>query len=486
MRASRRGAALALSILLVACTGGGGPRAFHPSFRPTPCPRDVNLLLLVSHSCGFITVLEDRTRPQGPTIQVFVTRMDPPDDPLRQDPVIIVGGEVGGLPDYGGLQAAPQLLRRVVYVIDPRGSGHSRPSLSCPETETADDDRAAFLVAVSACRSRLVSAGTDPANFDLAATAADVGDLRRALGIDAWDLGASGTGAVIAIEVMRRYPDHLRAVFLDSPQLSVSRGADLAVGTSLVLRMIFKTCRARPACDRRYPALRDTWRRTIDRLQGQPIVVRSGGVELAFGADAFVRGLETYVAEDLASIPDVPKIVTAASHGRIDPDLLAAYRARVPLCAGYRAGCDQEGSLGAYLSALCPEGGVALSLPGRLRSVVRIPGVRRAFGSDPYEAACTEWADGATEPAVGDELVPAIPTLLVAGRFDPFSPPRSVPELSRSSLRGSFTLEVPTADHRPLFLSGCQVRIWSRWLNNPSSPPPRTACLARSEIDFTK
>ena len=127
------------------------------------------------------------------------------------------------------MAAGGQRTHRVEFLIDPRGIGHSQPSLDCPEVAAAGPSLAGLrlrdaarrtmtLAAVNACHDRLVGQGIDPAAYGLAANAADIEDLRIALGspLEPHPLGSASR---LAFEVARRYPFGLRSLFIDSPSL---------------------------------------------------------------------------------------------------------------------------------------------------------------------------------------------------------------------------------------------------------------------------
>jgi pimeloyl-ACP methyl ester carboxylesterase len=245
---TRSGLVAAALALLAACTGGRLSDSSSPAFTDVACPEDVQIQLLVRHSCGYLTVPEDRSRPQGPTVKLFVVTIPPPDQPSRPDPVLILGGEIGAAPEYGKLQGEAAHLHRVVYILDERGTGHSSQGLSCPEIDRVSTEglvertgapslRRSFFAMVTACRSRLIASGIDLSDFDLTAMVADVEDLRRALGVTSWNLATYGTWSRLALEVIREHPERVRAAYLDSPQFpQLDEPTEVATGPPALAR----------------------------------------------------------------------------------------------------------------------------------------------------------------------------------------------------------------------------------------------------------
>lgn len=68
-----------------------------------------------------------------------------------------------------------------------------------------------------------------------------------------------GTFSRVAFEVMRREPDHVRSVVLDTPSLpQVDMFTEAIVGTRASLSVLSATCRADSRCDESYPDLEST------------------------------------------------------------------------------------------------------------------------------------------------------------------------------------------------------------------------------------
>ena len=100
----------------------------------------------------------------------------------------------------------------ILVVVDLRGSGYSDPAL-CPDlADTVDAIMALNLSleearrrdreAVLACRNTLQDAGIDLGSYNAPAMAADIEDLRQALGYEQWNLFGVSYGTLIAQAVM--------------------------------------------------------------------------------------------------------------------------------------------------------------------------------------------------------------------------------------------------------------------------------------------
>jgi len=88
VRGRRQAAAIllaAVTAVTAACTGSSRAAAFMPSFTRTRCPA-VQDFVVLKMTCGYLTVLENRNRPAGRTIRLFVTRIEPPQRTRKPDP----------------------------------------------------------------------------------------------------------------------------------------------------------------------------------------------------------------------------------------------------------------------------------------------------------------------------------------------------------------------------------------------------------------
>ena len=125
--------AIALAVSSACTLSGGAERPFRPTFEEAQCPDDVGAVILTFVSCGYLTVLEDRQDPEGATIRLFVTKIEPPEGPVEPDPMFTIGYDLAAIPSYASIGPLSQRMSRVTYLMDQRGAGPTGPQLECPE-----------------------------------------------------------------------------------------------------------------------------------------------------------------------------------------------------------------------------------------------------------------------------------------------------------------------------------------------------------------
>ncbi len=175
-------------------------------------------------ACGLLTVPENRSDPNGRQIKIGVAEVkavspNPPSDPI----VYLNGGPGGSAVTFANIYAKAGFNRdRNVIFVDQRGEYHSDPALTCPEIDNfagmpaslsvqAPSTVAEELVAVKACRQRLAGSGVDLSAYDTPENAADLADLRVAMGIKSWDVYGVSYGSDLALQLLRLYPQGIQA-----------------------------------------------------------------------------------------------------------------------------------------------------------------------------------------------------------------------------------------------------------------------------------
>jgi pimeloyl-ACP methyl ester carboxylesterase len=481
--------------------------AFVPTFATHACPDDVTANVVIPVSCGFLTVVEDRSKPAGRTIQILVARFDPPGGTSTPDPVIALG-PLASQDGYGDMSQTGQRTHRVLYLLDPRGVGHSIPSLDCPEVPAVgseeaglrlrDPARAALVAkAVGACHDRLVAQGIDLSAYDIAANAADVADLVSALKIGSWNLATYGASA-IGLEIAGRYPSGLRSLIIDSP--SLLSPDYLSVGPAALdgaIARLVVACSADAACTRAYPDTGAMIRNAISKLDAKPVTLDVTGtvdairlghpIRVVVDGAALVRILRfglgadggSRAAQALATVRDAIDGTLSAA----DPDV-QAIAADTGDCVGLVPICEAVG-LGALYSIMCRDVAGQVDGPRLAAAIAGRPAYADVFSPSPLLAPCAAWgvapaaaSTGGAPAAASTGGAPAdsVPTLILRGAFDPYS---ALPSDVTKALGGPnvYVVNVPNQSYNTLGFTECPRAIRNSWIDAPTAPPD-TSCLA--------
>lgn len=489
-----------------ACTGQQPESEYQPSLEWVECPADVDITFLYPPECGYLTVPADRSSPDDGQVRLLIARVEP----VGVEPAN--GSGTGGLHNIGDplgitgdIQTGATRGGGVSVITELRGAGpHSEPSLRCPEIDaldrmgpaapTADPDlTAAFVDAVAMCRERLRSAGIDPADFDVRQTAEDLEDLRRAVGVERWQgIDSQGTASRYLFEYLRNHPDAVEEVYLDSPWFpEVDDVTGGVLGTRAALRRLFDACSFDPACQEAYPDLEQSWRLALDRLTADPIEetyqrVDGTHVEVFIDAGKLLRVARYALGGDgPENLTRLPQIVTAASQGQASPDLLEIVASDPIFCTGYRPLCaGQDGfSHGVFLTTLCRDQVPFIDQAALTEAIDGDPVYEDVFASSPYLLACDAWD---VPPPDDPTVVPAdidLPTLMLPGQFDSYSPPEWAAGRSAGMSLG-WSVEIPAMTHNTVGFSACALDTRAKWAKDPIEPPDYDICATVPPLRF--
>lgn len=485
-----------------AFTPAASTAAFRPHFDTAPCPADVTESIVLQISCGYLTVLEDRAKPDGRTIQLLVIRVEPPGGTTTVDPVIVFGN-LAKQDDYGGLAAIGQRTHRIAYLMDTRGIGHSKPSLDCPEVLAAGPElaglrlrdparRLTLLNAIRACHDRLVGQGIDLAAYDLKANAEDIEDLRTTLGIASWNLGAYGDGSRLAFEVERRFPGGLRSVYVDSPTLPTPDFVTVGpAALDLSISSLTATCALQPACQDAFPDLDAMIRDAVTRLDAKPVMVdvtttvaaiQAGHpIRVVIDGAALVRFIRARLAADGGQgAGDIPQTVRAVLDGKLTADgqVATSLASDAADCLGVLPLCEGM-NFGVIYSVVCQDMATRIDQPRLRASIEGRPAYADVFAPSPLLVACDVWTSGHAEPDPVGPVTGGVPTLIFRGVFDPFSSPSSDIGPAVIGMNTVFVLNVPNQSYNAIGFNECGVAIRNTWIDAPTSPPADTSCLGQ-------
>ncbi len=499
-----------------AAIGGATARiiGFQPTFQEVPCPPVLSAEEGSVLSCGYLTVLENRQVPDGRTIRLFVTKAEPLEGHPPPDPVFVVGRDLVGARPSGLGRVLGIRAGRTAISMDARGVGFSEPNLACPEVQQLTEPsspttlataemEAPLLDAVRACHDRLTASGVDLASYNLEAMAADAEDLRIALGIDEWNLISYGTASSISFEIMRRYPEHVRSAWFDSPMPpQVDRFTQAVVGTEWAFGQIARACGAQPSCHAAFPHLHRAWNGALRRLHEHPSSIHDEDLDILVDDATAVRYLRNNLAEGMHETRDVPEFPWAVydllKRGWVNGGPAGdevGWASAPPLYAGYEVQWGDAYDLhfgydpsrgrppeGTFYSYVCHDEVPFVDEAALKKRAGGKPWYVEAYVDNPYRAICARWNVG---KAGTDPHVPVrsdVPVLMMSGQFDPYSPLPLIKQTART-LSSSWVVEVPWWSRNVVALD-CPISIRDAWMAHPTSPPD-TKCLADvSPVDF--
>jgi pimeloyl-ACP methyl ester carboxylesterase len=472
------------------------------SFADAPCPDDVLRQVVARISCGYLTTLEMRGSASTRTVRLFVVRVEPPGE-ASPDPQIVTLDNLPGTPDYGGLAPGAQRVHRMVIVMDPRGTGHSEPNLDCPEVAAVattlvglrwrDPAHASTLRgAVRACHDRLSDQGIDLAAYDLAAEAADLEDLRRALGIQHWNAQAFGLGSRAAFELERLAPEAVRTLVTDSPALTTP--GPLGAGPAaldLALSRLVALCNADAGCAKLEPDLAAAIDAAVARLDSAPLILKVDGTDAAVALGhpitvvidgaALLRGIRAaLIASGGGGSRIVAITVAAVLGGTLGPtDTIPLRLAADPGdCLGILPRCERL-DFGALYSLACRDFQPETDQGQLERDIHDRAAYRELFMPGPFGPACDTWSVAPADPTAAVPIDTSIPTLVMRGWLDPFSAPPSAISSAVAGAGAVSFVEVPNASYNVQGYNECPRAIRNAWVDAPTRPPADLSCLSR-------
>lgn len=472
------------------------------AFTDAPCPRpnypgNPALDFGPTVTCGFLTVPENRSDPTGRTIRLAVARVPAVSDVGDAEPVVYLQGGPGEsalLLSGRSIDAGINADRDVIY-LEQRGNFHSEPNLVCPEVEaylTASvsehfSDPATGKksdAATTACRDRLTASGIDLAAYNTVENAADVADLRVALGIDVWNVYGTSYGTDLALRVLRDHPEGIRSVVLDSVvPPNVNPVSEFWPSFAAAYRQVFDGCAAQPACAAAYPNLAEDFTTTVNRLSEQPLTVvvpdaNGDPTEVNIDGYRFANLVGIALASGPASAAVVPGLIDQMAEGDGTAVATALLGTASPMpgvnadgftwsasCPDWTAGTSPEEALAKAKTALPDISDAVLSLQPQLAR---------------YFADCAIWNVGESPASARAPVVSEVPVLLMGGTFDSVTAIYWQDAL-KPGLTNAQSVSFPGLGHTVVDQSPCAMSVMQAFLASPDTPVDQT-CAAQMAI----
>ncbi len=438
----------------------------------------------VEVECGYLIVPEDRSSDDGKTIRLHVAVFKSQSDTPEPDPIVYLEGGPGG----NALEGVPLIFedrfatfldKRDLIMFDQRGTGYSEPALDCPEIIKLQNDTLTEDIripegeklgaeALLACRDRLVSEGVNLAAYTSAENAADLNDLRIALGYEQWNLYGISYGTRLALTEMRDFPEGVRSAILDSSYpLETNLFVDIPANADRAFTTFFEGCAKDSACNTAYPNLESDFYKLVDKLNATPVTVpvtnylTNEESQLLLNGDSLFSILfgALYVTD---YIPLLPKAIGDALNSD-NYTFLAALAFDDVIQAEFF-------SNGMYYSVECAEE-YPFGTPQAYQNADQsFPEQRDAFDSSSIVTICGAWGSDKPDPRENQPITSDIPSLVLSGEYDPITPPAYNRQVAQS-LNNSFLFEFPGLGHGVSNDTECPLGITKAFLDNPSREP---------------
>jgi pimeloyl-ACP methyl ester carboxylesterase len=333
--------------------------------------------------------------------------------------------------------------------------------------------------AAAACVTQLAGRA-DPRYYTTTIATQDLEDVRKALGAPQFDLLGVSYGTRMAQQYLMRYPDAVRSVVLDSAVPNpLALGQDFARNLDDALKAQFARCTAEPACKRQFGDPDQTLYQLRDALRANPH-------EVSFRDPQSYRTVKRVLNEDsLASVVRMfaytpataallPLSIDAAAHGDVGPLL-----GQAKILSGDLA--ELMGS-GMQYSVICSED--ADLLVPRPQDAGTILGTHMV---DALSAVCSVWPKGTRPADFHQPLKTDKPVLLLAGQYDPVTPPRYADEVAKG-LPNARVLVFKGQAHAVMGV-GCAPQLVQHFIEELDPKTLDASCLDRLQptpifIDF--
>ena len=438
--------------------------------------------------CGIFTVRENRQKQFSRTIRLPVVILEAPDKSAPKAPILYVTGGPGGQAYLGeddfiaGWREEQALFPpgHDLIVMGQRGTGLDEADFDCPEFQpfevslgayrrdgTPPDRRALLMEAAADCAERLTGKGIDLTAYNSRESAADIAELRLALGIPEWTLYGISYGTRLVLSTLRYHPEGVRSVILDSvfpPQ--ASNLTDLAAFYRAALERLFRACADDESCTRVHGDLAQRYEQARAKLREEPLLFRLSEVEYR---SKLVLPIDDQLFDFLIydSLYDgelrkgIPELLRATA---VNVDRFLINRVREYLSY------ESLDSSAVYLSHICHDE-TPFEDPAAIAAAVREAGPLGHLITESWDGyLCEAWPAGRAAPVEATPVDSPVPALLLSGAFDPITR-APLARAAAAHLPNGHAFELADSGHGVLYQSPCAQRLTAAFLADPWRRP---------------
>jgi len=423
----------------------------------------------VDVECGVLLVPEDYGRSDGQTLRLpYVIVRSRSADP-EPDPVIFTAGG----PGYSSLDSvwvfADSLLLddRDIIILEQRGNRYAEPALTCDPSVWWEETQGH-----TPCLDAIQARGIDITQYTTHNIVRDVVALREVLGYAQWNLYGGSFSTLVMLLVMDADPSGTRSAILQSVRPpNETTFAHEADSPLRAIEQVFTDCAADERCAASYPDLDDEFFALVRRLNVEPVEVEVESstvgelISLEMDGDRFI---DWVVVDQLYgpvfphhAAAYLPLLIDEVRRGNVRPLEIAAQNVGITNIENpnwawglmFAISCQQD--LPA-VGSLRPEADLAAS--------ERLDGFA---GTATQREICAAWDLAPLSPAGTDYVRSDVPTLVLAGSYDPVTPPvwgRTTAE----HLPNSTYVEFPGHGHNVTVANPCVAELEALFLTNPT------------------
>ena len=469
--------------------------------------------------CGLLQVPENREDPHSRFIELHFVKLnstwddeeeaekddDEEDSGLapgkRDDPVIYLTGGPGAPAQYYVDRFKDHRIRkhRDLYILEQRGIVHSgdfctKYSSRKPErfdVETHAEQRDAGIERANDCAMNATAAGVDLTAYNSIENARDVHALRRALGLEQWNIWGISYGSILGQAYIKEDPEGIRAIVLDA--IVPINARDESLFWRVVnwydrdLQKLDALCQANDDCAKTYPNLGQRVRDAAKTLVDNPIVVETKDTELyPSGKAHFFTDIAAFLPfiffYEQDNYPGLPGLIYAWADivERRDENYFKMF------AEGDGGGLTTI-SQGMYDAIFCMDGYAEAQVASAAADYEEFPILGSAVGSPEDDLKRAQRChDMGMSPRDSSEYAPVqtdIPALLVEGDMDPITPPPLAKTILPGFSNGTY-VEFPYAGHGPSRSVECAGDMLNKFFDDPTAEPD-LSCVDEMEIpDF--
>ena len=483
------GIAACATMLVGAVAEAQGNRAEY-GYQTEECPFNAPAESLVV--CGGITVPENHETKTGKVYLPIVRIMH---ETIRAEtPAAILGGGGPGAGLYlhnedevaGFNNFRKELLGNggELILIDARSSGGAYPLLNCYDAVYAFEDvmhehldeewgldyfQEPYLDCVRWWGKRV-----DLASYTTDAMVEDMELVRRALDVKQWDVIGSSYGTRLALELIRRYPDNIRAAVLDSPVPADRDTLPPSIPYETVLNRVAESC-SRDAPCKRYGNLRENLDKATNLIRD-----KKPSVTLNYHDDRYTVALTPVRFSEMVAVAmysdkytkQLPLLARELAKGKWHAPVVSVFAESYLDEWLY----SSEFAWTLFDVVICRE---SIIVDGGESDGHVFPG--EIYTGDRVNCQHVNDIVGTTRPFIRPPVTSDKPMIIIAGEYDLATPIEHARVLA-NRLPNARLLEMPRG-HTPLQHTPCALEITRRFLESPDAPMSRHCAVPPLEFD---